>query len=95
MGLISSMPCNFNLQNLKYRSAKLVAKALGPNSTEAQFRKEELSERKVVKMLRMLGSNINPLLKVLDPLKEECLEFLHSCGFDELTFVEIEAVTFR
>ena len=49
------------ISNLKYRSAKLVAKALGPNSTEAQFRKEELSERKVVKMLRMLGSNINPL----------------------------------
>ena len=61
MDLILSMPCNFNLQNLKYRSAKLVAKALGPNSTEAQFRKEELSERKVVKILRMLGSNINPL----------------------------------
>ena len=34
-------------------------------------------------------------LKVLDPLKEDCLQFLHSCRFDELTFVEIEAVTFR
>merc|ERR1719400_1687578 len=60
------------------RSAKLVAKALGPNSTEAQLKKEELSEK-----------------KALDPLKEDCLEFLHSCRFDELTFVEIEAVTFR
>jgi len=60
------------------RSAKLVAKALGPNSTEALYRKEETAER-----------------KVMDPLKEDCLNFLHSCGFDELTFVEIEAVTFR
>ena len=28
-------------------------------------------------------------------MKTECLEFLHSCGFEELNFVEIEAVTFR
>ena len=60
------------------RSAKLVAKALGPSSKEVQVRKEEPSER-----------------KSLDPLKAECLEFLHSCGFEHLTFVEIEAVTFR
>ena len=34
--------------NFVHRSAKLVAKALGPTSTEVQLRKEELSEKKVV-----------------------------------------------
>lgn len=90
------IPRNLNQSHLIFRSAKLVAKALGPNSTEALHRKEESAERKVDRNF----SNCAKLFsisyhKVMDPLKEDCLNFLHSCGFDELTFVEIEAVTFR
>ena len=45
-----------------HRSAKLVAKALGPNSTEVQLIKGELSEKKVMNFSGVFyEANINPL----------------------------------